>query len=404
MAKPITLRSRGDTFLLLILPLAFIAILAALLTGCGGKRETAQLPVIAANMQEDSASAISEVLAAPVPEGVEPALWAMLRDELALQLETKGVRSVEEMTMAWNPLPNGAEWNNEFLYVDGSDNGIVDLADITPIAINYGSTEVRYCDYNFDGIVDVKDVTRIAQNYGLSCSGFIVDFSSTSADAGFGGATNFSYSDYFKKTDQHRSYRTTFYPWNEPSLWVRIRTLDKDGIEIGSNVFNVGVGGTSPPNRSRDISLLSGVPPAVIWDTGGLFADGNQDGAVDWFDLGYITEYFLGNVTEHPEYAVFDYDGNGVINIGDMNPVVMTYYRAIAKFEIQLSTTSADEGFVLKGEVNYTDSTGLNSGGFRYYEYEIVSPPVGVTYWVRVVPIGRDEQYGLPSTAVEIVP
>lgn len=381
--------------------LALIAAFAILLCACGRNAKSLQTPALSSSAPADSAEVISQVLAAQAPEGVDAELWDMLKNELARELETKSARLVKELTISWIPRTDGVQWGNEFMSVDGSDNGIVDLEDITPIALNYGS-DVNYCDYNHDGIVDVKDITPIARNYGLSCSGFIVEYSSTSANEGFSVAANVDYAEYITKSNQHRLFAAVCYPWEQPNLWVRIRTLDKDGIEIGSNVHEIGVGGASPPpHRSPNLSVSSTVPPKIIWDNAGLLADGNQDGATDWFDAGFITEYYQGNTTEHPEYEVFDYNSDGQINISDMIPVAMTYHYAIARFVIELSTTSADEGFAFHGERNYTDSTDINSGGFRYYEYEITSPPVGIPYWVRIVPIGRDDTLGLPSTSVQ---
>jgi hypothetical protein len=406
MAKPITSRSRGDTFLLLILPLAFIAILAALLSGCGGKRETAQLPVIAANAQEDSASAISEVLAAPVPEGVEPALWTMLRNELAREMGEKEVSQPKSLNITWTAWTDGVGWRNDFMKADGNDDGVINIADLTLIVMHFGSTEeyskVYSADYNGDGRVDIRDITPLAHSYGLSCSEFIVELSSTGADTGFSSAPKVDYSDYVSKYQQFHTYRVICYPWLEPRLFVRVRALDGNGIEIGRSTFDVPVGGISPC-WGPEPAIASSQPPIVTWSNDHMLPDGNQDGVTDWFDLGYLFEYFGTLVSERPNFQVADYNWDGQVGVSDLPMVAARLHLSIAEFIIEVSTTSADEGYVANGTLDFLASTGFNEGGFRYYEYEIVSPPV-VPFWVRVVTVGKNGETGNPHDPVYFAP
>jgi hypothetical protein len=406
MAKPITLRSRGDTFLLLILPLAFIAILAAFLFGCGGEGHHDSLGVGPRQpaLNAETNPQVAEVLAAPAPEGVEPALWDMLRDELARELVDKEISQPKSLNITWTAWTDGVGWRNDFMKADGNDDGEIGIDDLTPIVVNYGSTEGCSADYNRDGVVDIGDITPLARSFGLSCSGFIVELSSTSVDTGFSSAPIVGYSEYVKEDKQYHVYRVQCYPWAAPRLFVRVRALDNSGMEIGRSTFNVIVGGTFPSGPGPDIELAPWPEPTVTWSTAHLLPDGNQDGDVDWFDLGWLEAYSDTLVSEHSELQVADYNWDGKVDSSDIAFLAMNWEDGIAAFSIDISTTGADEGYESMGTLPYFSSLGFNESGFRYYEYPIFDPPVGVPYWVRVVPLAHNGTPGIPGAALYFAP
>ncbi len=294
----------------------------------------------------------------------------------------------------------GIQWYISFMGADGNGDGVVDVADLTPIAARYGERDNHIADYNYDGIVDVRDITRIAQNYGVNCGGFTVQYSSTGPDSGYSLGAQLEYGEYTIKVWNNRLYRVACYPWTQPRLWAKLQVLDKDGGVIGEAVREIPVGGDWPLILKMDTPIKLS-ESAITWDTDGMFADGNQDGVTDWFDLGFLNEYYGIDSSESSYSPVFDYNHDGQISTGDTAAVAMSYQCGVGEFTVELSTTAASVGFSAIGSVGYFDSTGFTADGFRYYEYTISSPPVSGLYWVRIVPYGKNGTPSVPSDAVE---
>ncbi len=76
------------------------------------------------------------------------------------------------VTLRWKELNSG----------DGDNNGLVNIADITPIAMNYGDSstdgieddEDFLADYDRNGKVEIADITPIAMFYGVNLAGYQV--------------------------------------------------------------------------------------------------------------------------------------------------------------------------------------------------------------------------------------
>jgi len=93
------------------------------------------------------------------------------RDTNAVRL-TGSMDANNVVTLKWDELNAG----------DGDNNGVVDIADITPIAINYGDSPTDGIDDDRDFLADydrsltvgISDITPIAMFYGVNLAGFQV--------------------------------------------------------------------------------------------------------------------------------------------------------------------------------------------------------------------------------------
>jgi hypothetical protein len=395
--------------------IAALALMVALALACGGGggHKTPVAPIILPP-PVDTNPDVEEVQNTPVPQGVDAAVWATLTTELVSQLETMTEEDRDPIEFDWRDTGIGVAWDNSFMRPDGNDDGRVDVLDLVPLAEHFGeewnnSDGPIYADYEHDKVINLADVAWVARNYGLTCGGFQVEFSTQSADAGFVVAGTVNYGDYYymDSTSLSRQYRFACETRGLEPLWARITALDSDGAVLGTQVWDAPITENPRPAdfgyMTSQPALLSSQPPIITWSTEKLIHDGNQDGVVNRFEVGAMADWFGARTSEEPQCAVADFDGNGVIGISDLEAAGMRWSMTIENFIVQVSTTSADEGFTPNGTVAYFDSTGFNAGGFRYYNYEIASPPAGVTFWVRVVPVGYDGTSGDPSDAVEFV-
>ncbi|MCD6282276.1 S8 family serine peptidase [bacterium] len=190
---------RGTIITLVIFAFALV------LTACGGGKHkvpglpdmsTAQ-PVAQAPTEVSLDDALAELDAYPAPDGVDAALFAQLKDELAKQLNAKGVSKivstpptgeanrVDDLELIDNG--NGSytlTWSYRNVG-DYDQDGIVGISDITPIAIHYNEEvpeedkELRnsiqaVVDGSENGVVDIADITPIAMNYGCEIAGYSV--------------------------------------------------------------------------------------------------------------------------------------------------------------------------------------------------------------------------------------
>ncbi len=134
-------RSRGATFALPFRMLALALAIALMGASCGTSARLAQPASLAPQAHAVSAQ-VAEVLAAQAPEGVDAALWGMLRDELVRELETSAGKRTASAPMTILPMNSyrrgiGMGWDDEFMRADGSGNGIVDVADLSTIVMHY---------------------------------------------------------------------------------------------------------------------------------------------------------------------------------------------------------------------------------------------------------------------------
>jgi hypothetical protein len=164
------------------------ALTFALLASCGG-RQTSSTSGASIN------SAIAELDSMTTPKGADPAVFASLKDALrnALVGRGNGKLVATPPTGSANAIPdlvitdNGdGTYNYTWHYYnvgDYSQDGIVGVPDITPLAMHYNQTwnksvpaEVNTLQAVADGSsnekVDVADVTPIAMNFGVQVSAY----------------------------------------------------------------------------------------------------------------------------------------------------------------------------------------------------------------------------------------
>ena len=122
----------------------------------------------------------SQLAALQTPQGVDTAVFAQLKDELARQLAQRGKAASTPPTGAANTPANvhftdesGGNYTLHWEYRNIGDydqNGTVGVTDITPIAMHFGHNGVDGLDdvIDVDGNgVGVSDITPIARNYGV---------------------------------------------------------------------------------------------------------------------------------------------------------------------------------------------------------------------------------------------
>jgi len=420
----IRFQARSASFARLI-TIAVVAACALVLAACGGA-DTHRLPSISA--AGDGAQAklehnadIAEILAAPVPEGVEPALWEMLTRELAAQISARCATEYRT-EMPWGILEIWSakhddqwfiEWDNTFFHWDGSGNGVVDIADLTPIAIHYeqdGDTDpgAGVADYNWNGRVDIGDITPLATHWGEQCPGFRVERSTTARGAGYYELGTVDYTDVAGKDEYgYNVYRFPKAPSDEEYEWHRVVALDELGNVIEMDPMGgwhgSDGGGTAPAFPIQDIEVVSESPPVVTWSSSFFVCDGTQDGAIGISDVAGISIYFGHSVDETPYAALGDFDGSGLVDMMDLESLACYYGASCAGFAVEVSVVSSDDGFIQDGFALYGDfCEQQNEYGFNVWEYEIASAPESVTYWVRVTPYDYEDTLGVPCEAIEM--
>ena len=136
------------------------------------------------------AEAIAEVDAAPVPDGVDPEVFAMLQAELKRCLTEQGAERITSLA----PHGDANVVDDLFLYDDAGGShlewtyrnqgdynrdGLVGVSDLTSIGQHYEASiydddwdKARWADGNSDGLVTVGDITPIGQKYNTFVAGY----------------------------------------------------------------------------------------------------------------------------------------------------------------------------------------------------------------------------------------
>ncbi len=422
MRSHIRFQARSARFACLI-TIAVVAACALILAACGGSGGKASPGTIVPPVEQEQSVDIAEILAAPVPDGVEPELWEMLTQELAGQLNARCVTEYRR-ELPWGILEIWSakhddqwfiEWDNTFFHWDGSGNGVADIADLTPIAIYYGQdgdTEpgAGVADYNWNGRVGIEDITPLAAHWGEQCVGFRVERSTTARGAGYYELGTVDYTDAVGKDEYgYNVYRFPKTSSGADYEWHRVVALDELGNVIAMDPMGgwhgSDGGGLAPSFPIQDLEVVSESPPVVTWSSSFFFCDGDLSSAVSIGDTTPILMYLGCSVDETPSAAVADYDGSGLVDMMDLEPIDCCYGESCAGFLVELSVVSPDDGFIHDGYVwyqNYCEQR--NEYGFNVWEYEIVSAPESDAYWVRVTPYAYEyeDNLGVPCEAIEM--
>lgn len=240
----------------LILSVVAALVLLALVAACGAKTRRASLPgelqpgiTVGEPAPVSIEDALGELKELPAPEGVDPSIFEELRQSLAESLaERSGEkhassepsdegRRVKDLTL--HVEPGGSSATLEWHYRNDGDynqDGIVDIADIVPLARHFGedatdpNTLAGVPDGNHNGKVGMSDITPIAVNYGAEVVAYCVSRSSyewyvpeTPFEYGYIGAVELS-DGLGKENGRVRfSYSLSY----DTSYWYRVRPIDR---------------------------------------------------------------------------------------------------------------------------------------------------------------------------------
>jgi PKD repeat protein len=263
---------------------ALVALLAACASGNAGRIGARLAPEVQAQLN-----------ALQTPKGVDPAVFAQLKNELVRQLTARDKTSsgapsgVENTPANVHFTDNGGgsftlEWDYRNIG-DYNQDGVVNVADITPLAVHFGH------DPGTDGLdivlhpsgvgkVGVGDITPLAQHFGAYFTGYSIrsDVSETGFFTTVVGAM--LRTEATGGTDGWKHYSYTFDA--DPVLWYRVQSWDEHGGQgEPSAALQTGVIGDAPVingvtpltgGANEEITFSADVTGTVIdwsWDFGG---------------------------------------------------------------------------------------------------------------------------------------
>ncbi len=303
-----------------------VLLLTVALLGCGGGKSAptnTNLKSMPDGSSQDVADVLAELDALEPPEGVDPALFEQLKEELARQLNAGGGKIVSTPSdyaindfMEVDPVtdPPTVTWSCDALIADGSLNGSVGIEDVTPIAMYYGmqwndpggaqyEPLAKLADYDRNYTVAIADITPLAMTYGQRTGGFIVEWAEDvngngepdEEDADYAQAADVAY-DGDERLDEPNE--NGFYVWefqfgvdqlpDVEGVWVRVVPYDAD----------------DEPNRGTasdpPIWIELGEPPPTLNVTDILVqvtGTTNTDVESDWLDTDFYAAPLAGGDT-----------------------------------------------------------------------------------------------------------
>ena len=359
----------------------------------------------------------------------------MLTQELAAQLaQAADTRRTSDYSLEYNPnqefrcysyFVDGVRrvyWDNDFFTWDGNQDGVVNVADVAPIAQYFGisRTDVPVAaraDYDGNGKVGIEDITPLAVHFGEICSGFRVEISTHSRITGYSEAGMVDY-DEFAETEDHGFglYSYAVDASVEGPAWAKVWVLYGTGEEVEYDTVAIAYDRPYPVEGEdnswhpyfpvNDLSVFSTAPATIAWSGSFFVGDGNADRNVSVSDVTSISIHFGLETADSPGATCADYDGNGIVEAVDIECVMNHFGEICSGFAVEISTTGPDSGFSVDGYPGYFDCAGgVNDFGFQTFEYALSSPSAVGPYWVRVTPFYEDwdsiRHLGLPSTAVQ---
>jgi len=301
-----------------VFSLAVAVASAAWLCGC----TQTFVPVRTEADSEPLNETLAELEAMPAPEGVDSALWKELKDALAASL-ADGWRQPATRRSSTPPTGNSSKVSDLVITSDSGrprlvwhyrnlgdydQNGTVAIADLTPIAQNWGATWITgaentlpaVIDGSGNGKVDIADVTAIAVGFSVNCTAYRVQNAATATADEWSNLTEVPQEE--GAGDGRLEYAVTVDPGD--GEYYRVVPVDADGAAgEPSNVRRF----LSEPPEVVEVSPLGGVtgtqveftvtvtgsePIGVQWDFG--------DGASPRLPFGRQVSVTLGAVGEYP--------------------------------------------------------------------------------------------------------
>ncbi|OGK09046.1 MAG: hypothetical protein A2Y63_01805 [Candidatus Riflebacteria bacterium RBG_13_59_9] len=225
-----------------------VLLLTVALLGCGGGKSSPtathlkSMPASEVNLDQ----ALARLDGLEAPEGVDPDVFAMLKDELRRQLVARGkivatpsaytVNDLEEVLPATDP-PT-ITWSSNFFIADGNIDGAVGIADVTPIAFWFGTKpsevpEAMVADYNRNDMVEIGDITPLAMTFGQDTAGFTIEVCATEVGSFAPLATPVLWTDQLadKNVNGFAVFEYQFATGEvlpPPEMWVRLIPYDAE--------------------------------------------------------------------------------------------------------------------------------------------------------------------------------
>jgi hypothetical protein len=176
-------------------------LLVTLLSGCGGRAGTEQIPELANGQTIDQISAparnlsieqaVAQVRETAAPDGIDAALFERMKEQLIRDIRAsnpdkvtatppQGVHNqVSDLKLLGNPTVG---FRLQWTYVNTGDcnlDGLVSINDLTPIGQFFSRSrnegdwvKASRADGNNDGLISINDITPIGQNYLNFCAGY----------------------------------------------------------------------------------------------------------------------------------------------------------------------------------------------------------------------------------------
>jgi len=332
----------------------------------------------------------------------------------------------------------GGPWTLHWMYTnkgDGDMNGEVNLADIIPVAANYGAevlwgnpsdgyNSLANTDGDGNGYVTMGDLASIAVSYGVSVSGYAVYRSENEADypadsngsAGPGvelvAFVSFGLGSplgLFLDNEDLSNLRFRFKMTEKPIRYWWVRPVDRLGNEgLASTLADYAQ--LVPPHCEDDHSWLAWdlAGQKLVWGYNNL-GDYNQDSVVNVADA-LETGRLMGRAN-HGDYFSIEYvvdgDTNGLVNLGDINRVAWYFSSALTGYNVYASPSQSDypasfdapSTIAPLGHVRFEQALGPPASQRRRFVFDGSGVTPGWYCWVRPELDGAE---GTPSTLLRL--
>ena len=264
-------------------------VLALAMAACGGRKQSSVVGLQPSDNQVapagkpavSLAEALAELEALECPEGVDAALWAELKAALREALEAQAPLMVSRRGSLAPLLDSGKEpgWlarptqkfastppmgeanrvndlsiadNGDGTYTltwryrnlgDYSQDGVVDIADITPLAMHFGETYEPQTEPNSipavidgsgNGRIGIEDVTPIARSFGIEVADYLVE-GATALDGAFSELDAMPVEEATGADNGRAHYAHIF----TPGEYAYFRVVARDGAQARGEESNV---------------------------------------------------------------------------------------------------------------------------------------------------------------------
>lgn len=328
-----------------LLPLVLLLLIAAAFLACGGKNRFTGLDRPGARIapkiiQLDQALAELDGLLAP--EGVDPALFAQLKEALRAALVARGTEKIvcKPPGGPGNAIPDltltaagGGTYDLAWHYYNLGDydqGGKVAISDITPLAQHFGqtwdtgeeNTLAAVIDGSGNGKVGIEDVTPIAVNFGTDCAAYAIGTAPADDWAQHTVVDAVDINLGTGKDAGRMAFTHNFTPVPLNYYWVA--PYDADAVEgVASNSQRAPDIPGDPPVADIQADHTSGYAPLTV----NFDAAGSHDP-----DGGAIAIY------------EWDWEGDGVFDLnGGGSPLAVHEYTDEDTYEATVRVTDDDE-------------------------------------------------------------